>query len=805
MIRNYLKTAIRSLLKYKGYSVINVLGLVVGISSCILICIYVQSELNYDQFHAKADQIYRIHNFYKPPFGTQGYPTITPAMPVAITQGNEGVLDFVRLVQLGNNNNVVVRIDEDFFKQKNTFAADASFFTIFSFKLKEGNRETALLNPHTVVLSEAVARKFFGEQDGMGKTLIINDFDNQSFKVTGVMETMPANSHFHADILVSMATVEVVNPEANLDENWTGDGFYSYLLLDKKQSPKAVIDQMKKLAEANLDGEDINRVNATLMPLADIHLHSNLLNEIEPNGSMTQVYIFIAVATFILLIAVINYMNLATARSARRAREVGMRKTLGATRYQLIAQFLSESVFLTFFATMLSIVLAYLYLPYFNNLTGKEIELSIFNNPLLLAILAGIIVLVGFASGSYPALFLSSFKPVVVLKGKLAAGMNSSPFSRKGLVTFQFMVSTVLIICTWLVYNQLNYLKNKNLGFNKEHVVVVDNTGNAITSKLNTFKTELSKNTNVKNATASLSIPGGLRPITFVKSDGMADEEKASMVLINIDFEYMKTMDISIQEGRDFDPDIISGSTQAVILNQQAVDELRLKGNPVGQFIRTQNPTNDEFEEKKVIGVIEDINFEPLYRRIEPAFFATVLPLYNYVFVRILPEDRAETVAYIRKVWEEMVPEQPFSYTFLDDNLNQLYVAEQKLGQLITYFSVLAVIVACLGLFGLASFATDQRRKEIGIRKVLGSSNTKIVLLLFKEYTVIILIANLIAWPLAYYLAGLWMNNFVFNTGINLFVFVFAALLVFIIAVITVCSKAIKAALDNPVNALRSE
>jgi putative ABC transport system permease protein len=499
-------------------------------------------------------------------------------------------------------------------------------------------------------------------------------------------------------------------------------------------------------------------------------------------------------------------MNLATARSARRSKEVGMRKTLGAQRLQLVVQFLSESVMLCFVATLLSVLLASWLLPAFILLSGKTLELDLWHNPFLLILLFGIIVGVGITSGSYPALFLSSFKPVEVLKGKLAAGMNSSPLLRKGLVVFQFTISIVLIICTWMVYNQLDYLKNKNLGFDKAHVLVIKNTDNAITPRINTFKTELLKNTHVKQVAASFSVPGGLRPIVQVRTDAMSEEEIKSLALINIDFEYLKTMDIDVIEGRDFNPESITDSTEAIILNKAALAELEITGDPVGQVMYiNNNPQTGEFDAKKIIGVIDNINFEPLYRKTEGAFFAPGFPFYNYIFVRIAPEQRAATIAFVEDTWASFAPDQPLDYSFLDENLNQLYLAEDKLGQLITYFSILAVIVACLGLFGLASFATDQRRKEIGIRKVLGSSNLEIVMLFFREYALIILIANIIAWPLAYYLTQQWMGNFVFNTGVSWDVFFLTALLVLVVAIVTVSAKAIKASLENPVKSLRSE
>ncbi|MGB3588717.1 MAG: FtsX-like permease family protein, partial [Tunicatimonas sp.] len=584
---------------------------------------------------------------------------------------------------------------------------------------------------------------------------------------------------------------------------WNNDGWYTYLLLKNNASPKEVTAQIDALNDKNLSPKDIKR-KASLTALTDIHQHSNLLNELTPNGSMTQVYIFLAIALFVLVIAIVNYMNLATARSARRAKEVGLRKTLGAERSQIIKQFLSESILLVVAATLIAVLLAQALLPAFNQLSGKELTLTLDQNLGLGLIL--IILFTGLASGSYPALFLSGFKPAEVLKGKLAVGMNSSPWLRKGLVVFQFTVSIVLIIGAWVVYSQIDYLQNKDLGFQKEHVVVIQNANNAVTNQLNTFKRELSQHPGVLSAAASLSVPGGLRPIVPVKTDQMNGEEQVNMAAINIDFEYLATMGIEVEAGRDFDPSFTTDSTEAIIINHQAIKELNLVGEPVGQTVRINLAFPDEdYQEKRIIGVVDDINFEPLYRSTAGAFFAPLLPLYNYVFVKIDPEQREEALSHLEETWSRMAPDQPFTFSFLDDDLNQLYQAEEKLSTIVTYFSVLAVIIACLGLLGLASFATDQRRKEIGIRKVLGSTNAEIVQLFYKEYLQIIAVANLVAWPLAYFLAKEYISNFTFSTQIQWFIFLIAGGLVLAIALLTVGAKAIRAASANPVKSLRSE
>lgn len=803
MLKNYFTIALRSLTKYKGYSAINLLGLTVGITTCILIYLYIQHELSYDQFHEQADRIYRIDNTYHAD-GILSYPTVASAMAVGAKETIPAVEEAVRLSRFGGNG-IIVRIEDDFYKEEDVFVADPSFFRIFSFPLLEGVATTALTEPFSTVLTEELAQKYFGKTDVVGQSIQFANDQDHTYRVTGVVANPPSNSHFTFSMLVSMATLASLNPDQDFDATWNNDGYYTYLLVKEGTKPTALTAQLNVLNQEHHTPRDLER-ESSLTALTDIHLHSNLLNELMPNGSMTQVYVFVAIALFVLFIAVINYMNLATARSARRAKEVGLRKTLGAERRQLISQFLSESVLLVLVATLVSLLLAQALLPTFNNLSGKALTMDLTSNFELWAGLLLIILFTGIVSGSYPALFLSGFKPAEVLKGKLAVGMNSSPWLRKGLVVFQFTVSIILIIGAWTVYNQIDYLQNKDLGFQKEHIVVVQNTGNAVSAQLNTFKRELAVHQGILSTTASLSVPGGLRPIVPVKTDQMGDNENTNMAAINIDFEYLKTMGIDVEAGRDFDPRFTTDSTEAIIINHRAIQELGLIGEPVGQTVRINLAFPEEdYQEKQIIGVVDDINFEPLYRSTAGALFAPLLPIYNYIFIRIAPENREETLRHIEDTWTAFAPDQPFEFSFLDDDLNQLYHSEEKLSSIVTYFSILAVIIACMGLFGLASFATDQRRKEIGIRKVLGSSNTSIIRLFFKEYLQIIAIANLIAWPAAYFLARAYMDNFVFSTQIQWFIFVVAGVLVLAVALITVGTKAIRAAMANPVKSLRSE
>jgi putative ABC transport system permease protein len=809
MFKNYISTAIRSLLRYKGYSAINLSGLVLGITACILSCLYVQYELSYDEFHGASEQIYRIQNSFVPPAGDNAYPHVVSALAPALASSNDDVLSFVRLTKAaggGFNNSLIIRIEDDFFKEEDVFAADPNFFEFFDFDLLEGNTADVLDQPYEVVLSQKAAERYFGTTQVVGRGLRFTNNPEKEYIISGVMRNLPANTHLKAEILLSMATLDALNPdvEQTINEAWLNDGFYTYLQMAPEASLPEVERHMQRLAEQHVNQQELPRFNAQLMPLTDIHLHSQVLNEIKVNGSMEQLVIFISVVAFILALAIINYMNLATARSARRAREVGMRKTLGATRRQLIIQFIGESMVLSLLATCISLLLAMLLLPYFNEITNTELVLEIHRNGTLLLLLAAVCFLVGILSGSYPAVFLSSFKPSEVLKGRLTAGMRSTPLLRSGLVVFQFTVAVILISCTWVVYDQLNFLRNKDLGYQKDNILVLKNPDNILTPRLNEFKRELMLNPNIINAAASFSSPGGLRPIIGMKTPDMNEEEKVNLALINVDFEYIPTLAIALVQGRNFDPQLSTDSTEAVILNRRAALELGLGDNPVGKPILVDN-FNGEFIEKRVIGLIDNINFEPLYRNTEAAYLSYKFPFFNYIFVNLQGENRQESISHIEETWKTFVQDQPLEYSFLDDNLNQLYQAEQQMGTLVTVFAVLAVFVALLGLFGLASFATDQRRKEIGLRKVLGAKVSSIILLFFKEYIKIIAIANLIGWPAAWWLASRWMENFTFHVSFNPLILLISGLLILLIALLTVGAKAYAAALINPIRAIRND
>ncbi len=799
MLKSYLKIAVRGIFRNPGYAAINIFGLSIGITCFLLIFLVVRYELSFDKFHRDADNIFRVDNalhlssgIYKYPNGPAG---VGPSMYTEIPE----VTGFTRLG--GGGQQAVFEVGTELFRETDLFYADSSFFEFFDFELLSGNKREVLKEPLMAVLSEKAAVRYFGKTDAVGEVLLLKGNQEQRFQVSGIMKDLPANSHIQCEMLLSNETLR--SNGASLD-SWNAGGSYTYIKLNDRGAVAEVTDKMMELRDKYVEEKNRVTVNPSMIALTDIHLHSNLRNEIVPNGNIDIVYVFSAIAIFILLIAAINYMNLATARSARRAKEVGMRKVLGAYRKQLVTQFMGESLMLVLVSALLSFAIVMASMGVMADFTGKALELSMLFDPVLLSVFIGVLLVIGFGAGSYPALFLSSFKPVVVLKGKLSPGMNSSGILRKGLVVFQFAVSIMLMIGTYAVYDQLNFMKNKSLGFQKENMLVITNTQNAVTPQLNAFKNELLKSTQIESVTASFSKPGGLRPIIFIKSETVIDDEaNLNLAAINIDFDYMSTFGINILQGRDFNRSMPVDSTQSIMLNEQAARELNMLEDPIGRIIQINMGGN--WVDKKIIGLVADVNFEPLQRKTESTFYGPIFGVYSYLYVRLKPGDQRQAIDYINTTWNQFAPQQPFEYSFLDSDLNELYASEEQLSEVVIFFAILAILIACLGLFGLASFATEQRIKEIGVRKVLGASVTQVLLLLSKDFVVLILIAFMVAAPVSYYLTDWWLQDFAFKVNMGWLTFFLAGVMAVMIALITVGYKAVNAARSNPVKALRFE
>ena len=804
MIFNYLKLAVRNIKKYATYSFINITGLAIGMACVILILLFIQDELSYDRFHEKADRIYRVVDSFDVPGGFDQEIAFTSA-PIAPTlkQDFPEVEDAVRLL---TRRWMVTYGDKKYFEDF-LFYADASVFRIFTLPLVAGNPETALAVPNTIVISESTALKYFGKDDAMNKTLNIND---QDYVVTGIMKDMPKNSHFYSQIFASMKTFEK-EPEFQelYFQSWARHEFYTYILLHENYSPENLQAKLpafiEKYAAQQIQTILGGSLSSRLQPLKNIHLHSHLQMEISPNGDIKYVAIFSVIALFILLIACVNFMNLATARSVNRSKEVGLRKVVGASRYQLVQQFLGESLFFTLFALILALILVAFALPFFNSLTGKEIEVNYLSNVILLGGIGLLLLFVGLISGSYPAFFISNYQPANVLKKTVNIRTGKS-FLRKGLVIFQFTLSIILFIATAVVLDQLDFLRNRKLGFNKEHVVVVPIRSNSIRKNAEAIKAELLQNPNIISGTITIGVPGGIvagDAIRLVTENG---KKTLTLRMIYTDHDYIRTMGMEIVEGRDFSKEMSTDASEAFLINEAAVRELQLE-NPLETQVEWGGSDYDYGIEKKgrVIGVLKDFQFQSLKDVIDPLIIH-VWSQNTFVFaLRIQPDDISGTLAFIESKWKDMDPAHPFEYSFMDETFDRIYRSEEKLSKIFSVFSMLAIFIAALGLFGLALFMVEQRTKEIGVRKVLGASTGNIFVLLSKEFVFLVLLANIFAWPTAYVLMQKWLQNFAYRVSMEPWVFVLAAILAFVIALVTISFKAMKAALANPVESLRYE
>jgi len=805
MVSNYLKIAVRNLIKHKGYSFINIFGLAVGMACCILIMLYVQDELGYDRYHEKADRIYRLSRQWTnqdgkislhlghvaPPFG----PLIRNDFP-------ETVLESVRFLRPGT---LLLSQGDTHFQETRFFFVDSTVFSIFSWQLLQGDPITALAEPNMLVLTESMAKKYFGNENPMGKVLRVNQ--TTDVKITGIMKDVPLNSHFKPDFLCSFASFANAVGRQNLERNWGSNNYATYILVPERFDPvsfaallPAFIDKYMGLGPAGQRPSQGTQLN--LWPITSIHLHSNLDSEVEPNSSITYIYIYSAVALFVLLIACFNFMNLSTAQASRRAKEVGMRKVLGAHKQLLIRQFLGESVLLSFLALVLAVLVVHLALPWFNGFVGKELAMNYAGNVVELLLLLGIAGLVGIVAGSYPAFFLSAFQPAEVLKGETKSGKSGLAF-RSVLVVSQFAISITLIVSMGIVFDQLEFVRKKNLGFDKEMVVYLP-ASTQIRQQFISLRDQLLAQPGITDVTISSRVPSG----RLLDSQGGMAELGAEMQQIttrvadiHVDHNFMKTYKISFAAGRDFDINLASDSTEAFLLNEASVFAIGWKSaeEAVGKKFQYGGRSG------KIIGVVKDFHFESLHQKIAPIVFLINPGRFNNVSIRVAAGHLEKTLEFLKERWQFLRPNFPFVPQFVDEQFNIQYRSEERLGQVFGLFSGLAVVIACLGLLGLASFIAQQRTKEIGVRKVLGASVASIVFQLTKQFARLVLFANLIAWPLAYYGMAEWLKGFAYATGITFLSFLMAGVLALAIAVVTISYQAIRAAMANPVHALKYE
>ena len=807
MLRNYFKIAFRNLIKHKAYSAINITGLTIRIACCMIILLYICNELSYDKFHQNAGQIYRVVS--KIEFENRIYETTQSPAPMApaLMQEFPEVLNAVRIYRVFWHRNFL-RYKEKLFYEDRFFYADPSFFEVFSFPLIQGDQKTALKEPNSLVLTERAARKYFGDDNPLEKILTLNN--SKDYKVTGVIKNIPQNSHFKFDFLASLSP-EIVNSSWS----WQANNYKTYILLRKDSSPQELEKKLPFFGEKHLAGEiesldpeyqkEIERIQPiftyNLQPLTGIHFYSHLLDEFEANSDITNVYIFSFLAFMILLIACFNFMNLSTSRSTMRAKEVGLRKVIGAKQSQLIQQFLGESFIVTTLAALISVVLLEVFLPYFNNIAGTQIKFALIDNPSALFMLLGIVFIVGLISGSYPAFFISSFIPIKVLRGTLIAGRKGFMF-RNIFVVFQFAISIGMIFGFLIVNEQLNFIRKRKLGFNKDNIVVVSLPDAVSRQKYEIIKNEFLKNPQVVNAAASSYVPGSERiSNNLFIPEGFRRDQAMGYQTLKVDHDFVETYSIELAEGRDFSKEIALDRIEAFIVNEAFVRRLGWK-TAVGKGLEWDYSVD---RKGMIVGVIKDFHFMSLRQKIEPL----VLHIYEREFkslsVCVRSQNISETINLLRIAWSKVRPNIPFEYYFLDDNFNNLYQSEQRLSRIFSYFALFAIFVACLGLFGLASFHTERRTKEIGIRKVLGASASNITVMLSKEFTKWVLVANVIAWPVAYYVMNRWLQNFAYRINVNILIFIFSSLLAIGVALMTVSFQAVKAAIANPVEALKYE
>ncbi len=798
MFKNHITVAIRTLLRHKVYSFVNISGLAVGIACCMLIMLFVQDELSYDKFHKNADQIYRV--LWDARYGDNEWTTPYVSVPISETL-KERYPEVTYSTRLRRESQTI-RQESNYVIEKNFYYAESSFFDIFTVPFIAGDPATALNAPNAVILTEQSAQRYFPNRDPMGQTLELNN--GTSLQVTGIVKAFPPQSHFHFDFLAPLKTLPIIERRKS---DWGSATVYTYLLLKNGASASELQTKFTAYVHEHILSKMPSmpgyHTNYLIQPLTDIHLYSNLRHEITANSNIMYIYIFSLIAIFVLLLACINFVNLSTARSATRAREVGVRKVLGSHRSQLIRQFFSESTICVAFSSLLAIGMCELGLPLLNSLASKHLTMGSLIAPQVLIGLFSLIIVVGLLSGMYPALYLSSFWPVTALKGYIS---SSKAYLRNGLVIAQFCISISLLVGTLVVRNQLHFAQNKHLGFDKEHVLVLQGvprtqqtTPKRVFQNLITFRDQFETLPQVATASLNTGVPGRTFDSMRFKPEQPANYEETSLTYTMADEKYVEALNIEIVEGRNFSPTEHATDVSAFLVNQSAVKALGWQtalGKKLSIGGRMEGP---------IIGVVSDFHIGSLKQEIKPLVLPYLRWFPMYLAIRLHPGNVAEAISAVEETWKKLAPNQPFNYTFLDQDYARLYNREQQMSHVFQIFSGLAILIACLGLFGLAAFTTQQRTKEIGIRKILGASVSGIVCLLSKDFLKLVLIANLIAWPIAYYAMNQWLQSFAYRIDLGISTFILSGLIALLIAILTVSYQAIKAARANPVEALRYE
>lgn len=810
MLKNDLKIAWRNLLKNKTFSIINIAGLAIGLSCFILIALWVLDEIGYDRFHEKADRIYRINSHIRMGGSDLKLAVASDPMGATLKKDYPQVEDYTRLYASGGSK--LIKKGNEYINESNVIHADSTIFNVFTLPVLSGNAATALNEPNTVVITRSAAIKYFGNDDAIGKTLETDDNNSTLYKVTGVIEDIPENSHFHFDFIFSMDNVSYDFG------NYLSHNFHTYILLKPGTDYKAFeknfsqyinnyilpqaqhLMQIKSMDDFEKSG---NTLAYTLMPLTKIHLYADSFPELSANGNVQYVYIFSAVAIFILLIACINFMNLSTARSANRAKEVGIRKVLGTGKRNLIQQFLTESTLMAIFSLLAATLIAWMVIPFFNDISNKTLTIKSLLSYRILPVLIALPIVVGILAGSYPAFFLSSFQPIQVLKGKINAGFKRN-ILRSSLVVFQFAISIFLIIGTIVVYKQLNYIQTTKLGFNKDQVLIINGTG-ALGKNASAFKNEVLNMPGVVSGSLSGYLPvseSSRSDRTYSKEAVMDGKNGFNMQTWYVDYDYVKTLGMEIISGRNFSPEFGSDSS-AVVINETTAKILGYS-DPVGQKLYAPDEKGGQPSVFNIIGVVKNFHYESLRQSIGPLCLALGKSTWLSSF-KVKTANIQSLVKQIEDKYKTMAPSLPFSYRFLDDSFDNMYRTEQRVGKIALTFAVLTILIACLGLFGLATYMSEQRTKEIGVRKVLGATVSNIVHMLSKDFLKLVIISGVFAVPLGWWVMNIWLRDFAYRIDISWWVFGAAIGVAVLIALCTVSFQAIKAAIANPIKSLRTE
>ena len=805
MLKNYLKIAFRNLRKQKGFSLINISGLAIGMACCLLILLYISDELSFDRFHEKGDRIYRILSDSTIGGTTRHFAISPAALAPAAAESIPAIKSYSRLFEFGN---MRLQHEDDIHEFPTWYAADQDFFSIFTHRFIMGDPMTALRQPYSLILSESTAKRIFGRTDVLGETLHTPNENPLEVQITGVIQDIPKNSHYHFDMLISTATFRSVQNEqpenqqqrpSFLDEPYYFQA-YSYLLLHENADPKDVQAKIMAVVETRW-GELLRQRGVTrqypLQALKHIHLRSNYEADLGNPGNINYVYLFSAVALFVLIIACFNFINISTAKSAKRAKEAGLRKVFGAYKHQLIKQFLGESILLSLFGLVLGLILVLLALPAFNDLASKQFDTDQLLSLTAILGLFTIMVVTGFIAGSFPAFVISSFQPVETIQGRFATGKKSG-FTRRFLVVIQFAISIFMIIGILVILSQLDYIKNKDFGFNKNYMVVIRNRGRVTDA----FKNQILQNPEVLSASFSISVPGQYTGDDTFLPEGKNAEETVRASAFFIGHDFIETYEMDILWGRDFSEQFPADARDGIIINQKMATDIGWGESDIGKELVNVSRNN---ERKKVIGIVRNFHHKSLKLEINPTVLNLVPQGGRYTSVRIRPDNVASTLGFLKDLFQKTFPGQEFEYYFIDDDFRNKYPEEEKLEKIYFYFGFLAIFVACLGLYALASYTIEQKTKEIGIRKVLGAKVQGLVFSLSKEFLKWVLLANILAWPAAFIIMTRWLNNFAYRIDIAWWMFIASGILALIIAVVTISHQAFKLAITDPVEALRYE